>query len=298
MNTKNTKASIAIHLCALIACVSTATVLRGADSGTMEPNGDVKQTLNEQLNAASNFYDFLQSKEETSIPNAVVEQAQGVLIVNRWVSHDGSGSTGGYVIGLRRSGNGHFSPPVFYAIRGASVDVKMGKDKTQAIVFLMTDKSLGVLSGNNIDWNHDLKAIPGPNSPKLERIDSSVDVVLYKKENGLDVDGTLSAIRITYDADRNGKFYGKPGISAYQIFADEVKAPIWTATAFAVNLNRQDAGLNPHMAPIVNQSPVLPGTTTTATVPAGQVLPVPNSPTSPNVATPAQQAINNSLPGQ
>src|ERR1700677_3438177 len=86
-----------------------APLVRAADAPP-----DPKAGLTKQITNAWEFYQLLQIKPETAIPNAVVAKAKGVMILNRWSGGLIVGGSGGEGIGMEKNKSGEFGAPAFY----------------------------------------------------------------------------------------------------------------------------------------------------------------------------------------
>jgi len=186
---------------------------------------DSKAVLNQQISEASVAYSGMQSKPETSIPDWVVKQAKGVIILNRWSGAAGVGVTGGSGIGMKKKTDGSFSAPAFYTIGGASVGVQLGGGKTTTVAFLMSDKALNTLNDSKFVWSGNVKAVAGDQSNQGSTVNNAADVILYQQSSGLDVGATVAATQVSVDNESNRKFYDNVSITPEDIFSGKVKAP-------------------------------------------------------------------------
>jgi len=186
---------------------------------------DPKQILNQQISDAANAYSAMQSNGNTSIPDWVVSQAKGVIIINRWSGALGVGATGGCGIGMKKTTNGRFSAPAFYKLAGASLGLQVGGNKTQTIAFLMSDKALQTLTNSKFLWSGNLRAVGGSHSASDSTANNISDVVLYQQSSGLDVGATVAGTKLSIDDDSNEKFYDNAMIMPADIFNGHVAVP-------------------------------------------------------------------------
>jgi len=217
-----------------LAVVNDGSTVRGsaADAKT------IQRKLNEQLSSAADFYQLLEAKPQTDIPNHVVVNAKGILMINRWSAKVG-GVTGGYAIGMKKMSNGQFSPPVFYSVADASLGTQATGEKTHAIAFLMSDKALRSLTDGKFTWNDNVTVLPGPTSANDSTVDNTADVVFYQDDKSSDAGAVIAATRVSLDAERTQIFYQNHNITSGEIFAGQAQAPKSSKIIIAYYLNSQ-----------------------------------------------------------
>ena len=205
----------------LVALLLSAAFIYAADDAAKDP----KLALNKEISIAANFYSAQQSDPKTAIPNWVVSQAKGVIILNRTSGAIIVGGTSGSGIGMKKNADGKFSAPAFYALGGASIGLQIGGGNTQTIAFLMSDVALNTLTDSKFVWSGNVRAAAGDQSTQKTTTDNKIDVILYQQSTGLDAGAAVAGTQVAIDNDANRKFYNDPLITPAQIFAGKVKVP-------------------------------------------------------------------------
>jgi len=209
---------------ALVAAASSV-LAHAADDSPKEAAKDPKQAINQQISDAANAYTALQSSASSAVPDWVVSQAKGVIIINRWAGALGVGATGGYGIGLKKTANGRFSAPAFYTLAGASLGLQVGGNKTQTVAFLMSDKALQTLTDSKFIWSGNVRAVAGSHSASDSSANNIADVILYQQSSGLDIGAAINGTKLALDDDSNHKYYDNPTITPTEIFNGRVAMP-------------------------------------------------------------------------
>jgi lipid-binding SYLF domain-containing protein len=208
----------------------------------------IREKLNEQLSEAADFYLELQGKPQTSIPNHVVVEAKGILMINRWSTEVGGRATGGYAIGMTKLSDGKFSAPVFYTLSGASLGMQADGKESHQLIFLMTDKAVRTLTDSK-PWKGNIAAVAGPTATKDTPTDNQVDAFVYLNTPNTDIATAVSTINIAPDDERTRIFYKNGSITADDVFAGGVKAPVLSKQIISYYLNDQSKNINPTLPP-------------------------------------------------
>ncbi len=195
--------------------------LFAADDAAKDP----KLALNKEISDAANFYSVQQSDPKTAIPNWVVSQAKGVIILTRVSGAVIIGGTSGTGIGMKKNADGKFSAPAFYTLGGASIGAQIGGGTTRTIAFLMSDKAMNTLTDSKFVWSGNVRAAAGDQSTQNTTTDNKVDVILYQQTSGLDAGAAVAATQVSVDDVGNRKFYDSPTITPTEIFAGKAKMP-------------------------------------------------------------------------
>jgi len=186
---------------------------------------DPKIALNKEISEATNFYNAQQGDPKTAIPNWVVSEAKGVIIMTRVSGALIVGGTSGSGIGMNKGTNGKFSAPAFYTLGGASIGLQVGGGTTRTIAFLMSDKALNTLTDSKFSWSSNVRAVAGDQSTTDTTVDNKADVILYQQASGLDVGATVAGTQLSIDNTGNQQFYDNATITPAGIFAGQVTTP-------------------------------------------------------------------------
>jgi len=186
---------------------------------------DPKIALNKEISDATNFYNTQQNDPKTAIPNWVVSESKGVIILTRVSGALIVGGTSGTGIGMNKAANGKFSAPAFYTLGGASIGLQVGGGTTRTIAFLMSDKALNTLTDSKFVWSGNVRAVAGDQSATDTTADNKADVILYQQSSGLDVGAAVAGTQVAIDNDGNHQFYDSSTITPAEIFAGKATTP-------------------------------------------------------------------------
>jgi len=189
------------------------------------PAGDhAKIDLIRQVAYDGAFYQRLQLNPDSIVPNWVVAQAKGVLILERWpgaptVNENGQG------IGMFKGSDKKFGAPVFYTLGNATIGLEVGPASVHLVAFLMTDKALHSLTMSDYCWSGNLRAVAGDSSSTSAPAGPTPDVILFQKAADLNAPALVSATRVSVNDANNVFFYDKPGVTPADIFTGKVSVP-------------------------------------------------------------------------
>jgi lipid-binding SYLF domain-containing protein len=205
----------------LVALLLSATYVFAAEDAAKDP----KIALNKEISEAANFYNVQQSDPKTAIPNWVVSEAKGIIIMTRVSGALIVGGTSGTGIGMDKGTDGKFSAPAFYTLGGASIGLQVGGGTTRTIAFLMSDKALNTLTDSKFVWSGNVRAVAGDQSTADTTVDNKADVILYQQSSGLDVGATVAGTQLSIDNTGNQQFYDNAAVTPAGIFSGQVTTP-------------------------------------------------------------------------
>jgi lipid-binding SYLF domain-containing protein len=206
----------------IVALLLSATYVFAAEDAAKDP----KIALNKEISDATNFYTAQQSDPKTAIPNWVVSEAKGVIIMTRVSGSLIIGGTSGTGIGMNKGTNGKFSAPAFYTLGGASIGLQVGGGTTRTIAFLMSDKALNTLTDSKFVWSSNVRAVAGDQSATDDTVASNkADVILYQQASGLDAGAAVAGTQLSIDNTGNQQFYDNAAVTPAGIFSGQVTTP-------------------------------------------------------------------------
>jgi lipid-binding SYLF domain-containing protein len=205
----------------LVALALGATYVFAAGDAAQDPKLD----LNKEICAAANFYSSQQSNVTTAVPDWVVSQAKGVIIITRVSGALIVGGTSGTGIGMNKGADGKFSAPAFYTVGGASIGLQIGGGTTRTIAFLMSDKALNTLTDSKFVWSGNVRAVAGDQSSQSTTTNNKADVILYQQSSGLDVGATVAGTQVSIDTAGNQNYYDSAATTPTTIFAGQITTP-------------------------------------------------------------------------
>ena len=198
-----------------------------------------KIDLIRQIAEDAAFYQRLQFNPDTIVPNWVVAQAKGVLILERWPGPpavDGNGQG----IGMLKGSDKKYGAPAFYTLGNSTIGLQIGPASVHLVAFLMTDKALLSLTSNQFSWSGNLHAVAGSSSSTSAPAGATPDVILFQKAADLNAAANIASTTISVNTANNVFFYDKPGVTPTDIFRGKVDMP--KATAPLVDAFNQQSG--------------------------------------------------------
>jgi lipid-binding SYLF domain-containing protein len=221
-------------LLALTAALVASPLARAADAPASPPA--TKDTLVKQVANDAAFYQSLQFDPSTIVPNWVVAHAKGVLIL------DGSSAPNhdGQAIGLIKGADKKFSAPAFYALGHSADGLQKAPAGVQVVAFLMSDKAIRSLTGNQITLTG-LHAVTGDPNATAVPAGAMPDIIVFQEASNLDPAKLLAVTTLSVNNPNNAVFYEQSGLTAADIYSGKVDVP--TAAAPLVDTFNQQAAM-------------------------------------------------------
>jgi lipid-binding SYLF domain-containing protein len=204
-------------------------------SGSMEP---VSQTAPQP---AYESQAYLKSSEEntrvyssvdvlrelTGIPEGIspslLRNAYGIVIIPGHIKlgfffggHYGNG------IAIMRNEDGTWSNPAFVYLAGGSFGLQIGAVSSDIILVFKTRKSIMGLAKGNFTLGADAAVAAGPVGRRAEASTDwqlKAEIYSYARSRGLFAGISLDGTALAIDTSANATFYGRPDISASEVFA-------------------------------------------------------------------------------
>lgn len=177
----------------------------------------------ERLQKAREVYMDLVKTPDRGVPQELLERAKAVAIFPGVVKAAiGVGGRHGHGVVMTRGANGEWSPPAFLTVTGGSWGLQLGANKTDVVLFFMTDKSLNSLLASHFTLGAGAGVAAGPIGRTAEAgtdLKLNSEIYSYARSRGLYAGISLNGARITADDDLNEDFYGRK-IGARQILMD------------------------------------------------------------------------------
>ncbi len=243
-----------------------------------------------KLLTATEVLEEIQGMPDQRVPDALLARAYGIAIIPdvTKVAFIFGGRHGNGVLVVRDSLNAPWSNPVFISLTGGSWGFQAGAQNSDIVLVFTTKNGIEGIAGGKLALGADASVAAGPVGRQGSAgTDMTFDseVYTYARTRGLfggiALDGSVIAIARGANAD----FYGKPGVTASEIFSGQAPAAppaaqrflehLAQATRTVVRTSPQPAADRPATA---GQEPV-PGQAT----PTGQ--PTGTAPAAPAVRT-------------
>lgn len=207
----------------------------------------------DRLVTATSVLEQLADIPEQYVPPSLLNSAYGVAVIPNVIKIGlGIGGRHGKGVLVVRDDSGTWSDPVFVSLTGGSFGWQIGAQSTDIILVFKTRRSVEGLTGGKLTLGADASVAAGPVGRHAEAatdIQLKSEVYSYSRNRGLFAGVALEGTAITIDEDANAAFYGRPGITAAEIWTrDAPRAPA-VARAFLEKLGASTPGLEPGSVP-------------------------------------------------
>lgn len=160
---------------------------------------------------------------EQSVPPALLARAYGIAVIPNVVKIGfGLGARRGKGLLVVRQEGGTWSNPAFVTLTGGSFGWQIGAQSTDIILVFKTRKGVDDIAQGKLTLGADASIAAGPvgrSASVATDIEFQAEVFSYSRSRGLFAGVALEGAGIAIDDDANAAFYGKPGITAEQIFS-------------------------------------------------------------------------------
>jgi len=120
---------------------------------------------------------------------------------------------GGYIIGgqfgrgviVHKTGNGKWTAPAFYKIKGGSIGFQLGIQEIDLILIFQTEKSFRDFLQKGYDIGVAVSAAAGPIGRNFQK--KQGDIFAYSKAKGLFAGISISGAKLSFDFDWSKSFY-------------------------------------------------------------------------------------------
>lgn len=137
-----------------------------------------------------------QADKATAIPDAVLQKARGIVIVNQFKAGFIFGIKEGYGVVMVKKANGQWSLPVLVNAGELSVGLQLGADAIETVMIITDDNTPRIMFNQRFNVGVDAKAVAGPHVAEAERINKELletPVIVYVKKKGLFAGATVKA---------------------------------------------------------------------------------------------------------
>jgi lipid-binding SYLF domain-containing protein len=170
--------------------------------------------LEEKLQAAKAAYRELLETPDRSVPAALLENCRAIAVIPSAIKGAlGYGARYGQGVISARDADGKWSPPSFIKLTGGSVGFQIGAEKSDVVLFFMTDKSLRSLLDSKFTLGGKVSVAAGPAGRSAEAstdLKLDAEIYSYAKSKGLFAGISLEGARLAPDRSANQVFYGGP----------------------------------------------------------------------------------------
>jgi len=195
-----------------IAALVTAMII-GAPSIAGAKDEPVKYA--DRLTEAKQVFQELMTSSDQKVPQELLEKAKCVVVIPDMVKAAfGFGARWGSGVMSCRDNQGGWTAPVFVSIKGGSWGLQLGAEKTDLVLFFMTERgarSLVTKSKVTLGGNLSIAAGPlGRSGEAATDLHLNAEIYSYAKSKGLFAGISLEGANLSVSKDANTKYYGKP----------------------------------------------------------------------------------------
>ncbi len=189
-----------------------AAVLAGAH--TVRAEEPLAYKLGVRLNDARNAYQEIMSAPDSSVPQALLERCKCVAVIPGVIKGAlGYGARFGQGVVSCRNDSGAWSPPAFLRLTGGSMGFQIGVEKSDVVLFFMTEKSARSLLDSKFTLGGKASVAAGPVGRGGEAstdLNLNSEIYSYGRSKGLFAGISLEGARLSADDKAIAAFYGQP----------------------------------------------------------------------------------------
>jgi lipid-binding SYLF domain-containing protein len=181
-----------------------------------------------RLQAAADVFKEIQDAPDKSIPDKLLEKANGIIIVPG-LKRAGFVFGGEYGKGvfLTRLPNGHWSPPSTVRVEGGSFGAQIGAGETDLIMLAMNQDAVKQLMRVGVKIGGDVMAAAGPLGRNAGASTTPIPaggLLAYSRARGVFAGATVNGTTLRSDDDDNEMLYGRR-VDQSDILTGKLKAP-------------------------------------------------------------------------
>ena len=169
----------------------------------------------ERLTEAKVVFQELMTSSDHKVPDELMEKAKCVIVIPDMVKGAlGFGARWGSGVMSCRNDQGGWTAPVFVSLKGGSWGLQIGAEKTDLVLFFMTERgarSLVTSSKFTLGGKAAVAAGPlGRSGEAATDLHLNAEIYSYAKSKGLFAGISLEGASLTVSKKANEAYYGKP----------------------------------------------------------------------------------------
>lgn len=194
------------------------------------------------LTTATRVLNELMQMPEQNIPAWLLERAHAVAVIPAVIKVGliAGGRRGKGILVVRKN-DGAWSNPVFINLTGGSIGFQAGVQSTDVVLVFTSRHSIEGIVGGKVTLGADASVAAGPvgrQSSAATDIGLTAQVYSYSRASGLFAGVALDGSALTIDHKSNEAFYGRAGVLASEIIADDAPAAPAPAQDFIAAIER------------------------------------------------------------
>jgi len=201
-----------------VATFTAAAALIGMPSIAAAKDEQVKYA--DRVTEAKDVFQELMTASDRSVPKELMENAKCVVVIPDMVKGAlGFGARWGSGVMSCRDGQGGWTAPVFVSIKGGSWGLQIGAEKTDLVLFFMTERGARSLTRSKFTLGGKAAVAAGPLGRSGEAatdLHLNAEIYSYAKSKGLFAGISLEGANLSVSKKANEVYYGRP-VSAEEV---------------------------------------------------------------------------------
>lgn len=185
-----------------------------------------RSTLVSRFESCEAIIREFQAKEETKIPDEVLQQAKGIIITNQVKGGLIFGMRYGYGVVMVRKSDGSWSIPVLIRAGETSLGLQIGGNTIETVYIITDTQTPKLLFTDRLNIGVDANAVYGPRAADIEKVHRELlrtPVLVYTKGKGLYAGATIKTGWISRNDEDNFTFYQTQNALPELLYSDWVQ---------------------------------------------------------------------------
>ncbi len=206
----------------LFVCITCMIAAAPAEAASRARKKGVKR-----IKRARKYFDEIMEAPDTAIPQTVLQNCRGIIVVRQYKAGFVLGAKGGAGLAmLKDKATKKWSPPVFIKTGEGSIGFQIGGQSIDSIFLIMNKEGVEMLLKSKFKIGVDASAAAGPVGRDAEaKIGAGTAILVYARAKGLYVGATFEGGLLLLDGTINEAFYGKGNTRVADILAGRVRMP-------------------------------------------------------------------------
>jgi lipid-binding SYLF domain-containing protein len=178
-------------------------------SGVLSAESDVAKRAR---NAADVLNDMM-AADDSAIPDWILDRAEGIVVIPSVKKLAfGFGGRFGKGLGVFRTADGRWGPPVFFSLTGGSFGLQIGGQEADVVLVVMNDDGARSLLGDKVELGGGAGVSAGPvgrNASADTNLRMRAKILSYARSRGIFVGAMIEGAVLKPDSDMDEKAYGR-----------------------------------------------------------------------------------------